>query len=286
MQLQDRDTRGLGSPGGCGQGVLPCRPLLGRGSWSHPGPAPQPGHDALVSALRGGRGGLPRGGRGWAGGGAVSRPPRGPLPPWSQVQTAGPGAAGRGRTGLPGAAAGAAPAGLHGECAGTIPSPRDPFPLLRDTLPWSPLVERSPPHCRDGVGLAGVGLAGPAVGLGTGREVSGSEMSLGATGRGAGPSGKGSDWSGWGRTTWERAWSRWNGAGLGPNGTWILRRAAMGQSWESVRKGLWSGRGSWSSWDQAAVSGMRLRPRRDGVWMWPVLRERTEGLSLPWGSGW
>lgn len=144
VQLQDRDTRGLGSPGGCERGVPPCRPLLGRGTLSHraplppgAGPAPQPGHDALLSALRrgrGGRGGLPRGGRGWAGGGAVSRPPRGrrarPLPPWSQVQTAGPGAAGRGRTGLPGAATGAAPAGLHGECAGTTPSPRDPLPLL------------------------------------------------------------------------------------------------------------------------------------------------------------
>lgn len=224
-----------------------------------------PGHAALLSVLRGGRGGLPRGGRGWAGGGAVSRPPRGrrarPLPPWSQVQTAGPGAAGRGRTGLPGAAAGAAPAGLHGECAGIPPSPRGPLPLLRDTPPWSSRIDRSPPHCRDGVGSARVGLAAPAVGFGTCREVTGStEMSLGATGRGADPSGKGLGLVGWGRTTWERAWSSWNGVELGPSGTGILRRVAMGQSWESVRKGFWSGsgQGSWSSWDQAAVCEMRL----------------------------
>lgn len=83
-------------------------------------------------------------------------------------------------------------------------------------------------------------------------------MSFGATGRVAGLSGKGLGLVGWGRTTWERAWSSWNGARLGPNGTGILRRAAMGQRWESVRKGLWSGQGSWSSWDQAAVCEMRL----------------------------
>lgn len=58
----------------------------------------------------------------------------------------------------------------------------------------------------------------------------------------------------------------------------------MERSWESVGKGLWSGWGGRSNWDLAAVSGMRLRPGWGGAWMW--LRERTESLSLPWGSGW
>lgn len=133
------------------------------------GSVPRSPGTALLCAGPGGPGLPPPRGRGWAGGGAVSRPPRGgrarPLPPWSQVQTAGPAAAGRGRTGLPGTAAGAAPAGLHGECAGTPPCPRDPLPLLRDTPlapappsspPGHPSLltprDQSPPRCRDGPG--------------------------------------------------------------------------------------------------------------------------------------
>lgn len=262
-QLRAGDTRGFEPPGGCEPGLLPCGPSGPQGPSRTPGCSLRPG----------GPGGSPRG-RGWAGRGAVSRPPRGgrarPLPSHrgakfkprapAQRDGAGPGSPG--------------PAGLHGECAGTPPCPWHPSlsPALRssspDSPPWSALAERSPPRCRDGVGSAGLGLQHPRWGLGpVGRWLVLREWGLDSPGEGLALV------SGWGLSTWERAWSTWNGAGLGPNGTWSHRDPSRDLSWESVRKGLGSGWGSWSSWDQAAGSGMRLRPPRwDGAGISLVLR--------------
>ncbi|XP_053814365.1 uncharacterized protein LOC128796585 [Vidua chalybeata] len=103
-------SSGLGTRVGCNPRVGASRGSCPAGPSGTGGPSPTlprpriPG--TTRSSLRpGGPGRPPPRGRGWAGGGAVSRPPRGgrarPLPPWSQVQTAGPGAAGPGSPGPP-----------------------------------------------------------------------------------------------------------------------------------------------------------------------------------------
>lgn len=144
-------------------------------------------------------------------------------------------------------------------------------PFLSSGTPLPADTERPEPAALPG--WAGLGLR-------TCREVTGSpEMRLGLTGRAAGPSGKGLGLFGMGPDRWDKSLEQleWGWAGSkrdldpqkGLDGTeqGVCEDGALAWLGKLVQLGSCC-----CVWDEA--------------WMWLVLRERTEGLSLPWGPGW
>lgn len=152
----------------------------------------------------------------------------GPRLPWGSMVSA------PGRLPLPGPGVAALRAG----------SARSPFPGPPCAGRGWRAPDRSPPHRRNGVDSAGVGLAAAGMGFGTRRDAAGSPgMGLGLAGRGAGPVGKGLVQPGKalglvgmgpvrpgkGLDQWERGWagSGWKGRGrtdLGVGGKRALVR--------------------------------------------------------------
>lgn len=204
-----------------------------------------------------------------------SRPSRArPLPPWSQVQTAGRGA-GAG-PGSPGAAAGGsaggppAPAGLHGECAGAAaPSSARGLGLRGPPLALLPAGEPPPPR-RDGARSS--------------RDAACAGMGLGSTGRGAGSEGLVQPVKGIGMGPVRP------GKGFGPVGPelgWV--RMGLGSGWEGCGRmelGV-GGKGALvrlGGLVQAAGAALGLGPGWAEVGsgrLVPAL-----GCGTCWGSGW